>query len=262
MLPAGVEAGTTYTTTTVSIEDNDNPLIKVGFKEATYSVSEGDFIEIMLQLTAPPERLITIKLESTIDTTASSDDYTVEPVEVAFAKTATTAIVRFTAANDSFNDDGEVVELEPDLGLPNRVSLGDNFTTIVTIVDTDVPAVSIATASGTVVEGTAVTFTLSRPMATAGAALDVTVDVSESGDVVAMAGEGEKTVSFDANETTATLTVATVADTAYEDNSGVTAAIQTGDGYTISGGAATRTVTDDDFPVVHRRTVGVARRGR
>ena len=119
----------------------------------------------------------------------------------------------------------------------------------VDINSSDYPAVSIATASGTLVEGTAVTFTLSRPMATAGAALDVTVDVSESGDVVAMAGEGEKTVSFDANETTATLTVATVADTAYEDNSVVTAAIQTGDGYTISGGAATRTVTDDDFPV-------------
>ena len=143
-LPAGVGAGTTYATTTVSIKDNDHPDIDVGFKEGGYSVSEGAFIDLIMELTAPPEREIAITLQSTAASTASIDDYTVAPVLVEFAATATTATVKFTAADDSFNDDGEFVKLEPDLALPGNVGLGVHFFTIVTIVDTDVPAVTVS----------------------------------------------------------------------------------------------------------------------
>ena len=55
-LPAGVGAGTT-SETTVSILDNDHPVIQVGFQpppEGGYSVAEGAFIDLTLKLTAAP----------------------------------------------------------------------------------------------------------------------------------------------------------------------------------------------------------------
>ena len=254
------------------VKDDDFPTSKAALTVSPAEVDEGEGVTVTLTITtdaqAQPHRGSgEIRLLATSGTATSGTDFSALDELVSFADTAfSTAEVEgntryqasvsrtITITDDTLSENVERFVVSQaattgEQGTAPGLMLATPLTVDVDINSSDYPAVSIATASGTVVEGTAVTFTLSRPMATAGAALDVTVDVSESGDVVAMDGEGEQTVSFDANETTATLTVATVADTAYEDNSVVTAAIQTGDGYTISGGTATRTVNDDDFPV-------------
>ena len=87
------------------------------------------------------------------------------------------------------------------------------------------PAITITAGTTPVAEGTSAVFTLSRTGSTT-AALTVNVTVSETGgDMVAAADEGARTVTFEANSTTATLSVATASDSVDEANSVVTATV-------------------------------------
>ncbi len=98
-------------------------------------------------------------------------------------------------------------------------------------------------------EGTDAAFTLtaSRPVLSPSKPLNVSVSVSESGDMVASADEGTKTVSFALNATSARLLVPTVDDGVVESDSVVTAAIQTNTDYTVgTDGSGTVTVADND----------------
>ena len=101
-------------------------------------------------------------------------------------------------------------------------------------------------------EGDDAKFTLiaSKPVLSSSKPLNVSVSVSESGDMVASADEGAKTVSFALNETSAVLLVPTVDDGVAEDNSVVTAAIQTDADYTIDANvlfsSGMVTVADDE----------------
>ena len=81
------------------------------------------------------------------------------------------------------------------------------------------PAKVSITGGESVVEGSEVEFTLetSLPVLTTDEPLNVKVSVSESGDMVASADEGTKTVSFALNATTASLSVPTVDDEATTD---------------------------------------------
>ena len=256
-LPAGVGAGTT-SETTVSILDNDHPQIKLGFQpppEGGYSVAEGEFIDLTLKLTAAPKRLITITLQSAAETTASIDDYTVAPVEVEFAATATMATVRFTAANDSFNDDGEFVKLEPDLRLPSGVGLGDHHHTIVTIVDTDVPAVTVSFERATYVvdEGESVDV---KVKLSADPERTVVIPISRS---EANIGSGDysgvpMSVSFASGETEKIISFIATEDTENDDGESLLLGfgpLPLPDGVSLGTySQATVSITDDDVPAV------------
>ena len=113
------------------------------------------------------------------------------------------------------------------------------------------PAITIAAGASPVTEGTSAVFTLSRTGSTTDA-LTVNVTVSEAGgDMVAASNEGARTVTFLANSTTVTLSIATASDSVAEANSVVTATISadTGSPASYSVGApdsAMVTVRDDD----------------
>ena len=113
------------------------------------------------------------------------------------------------------------------------------------------PAITITAGTSPVTEGTPAVFTLSRTLSTT-AELAVNVTVSETGgDMVAAANEGARTVTFQANSTTATLSVATAPDSVDEANSVVTATVaaDTGSPASYSVGtpaSAMVTVEDDD----------------
>ena len=255
--PAGVVAGST-SATTVSIEDDDHPTIKVGFQpppEGGYSVTEGEFIDLTLKLTAAPKRLITITLQSAAATTASIDDYTVAPVDVEFAATATMATVRFTAANDSFNDDGEFVKLEPNLILPSGVGLGEHHHTIVTIVDTDVPAVTVSFESATysVAEGGSITVNVklsADPERTVTIPINATAQLVGSSAVYTV----PTNVTFASGEKSKTITFSSTQDNT--DNDGESVKLTFGspmpDGVTATTGTTESLVSiaDDDDPEV------------
>ena len=121
------------------------------------------------------------------------------------------------------------------------------------------PVISIASSSD-VTEGTDATFTLTS-LPKPAANVDVTVEVTQSGDYVTT---GSQTVTMTTSGT-ATLTVPTTDDTVVEADGSVTATISTGTGYTVSSsnGAATTNVADDDgaSPCKSQLTVNGATQG-
>ena len=114
-----------------------------------------------------------------------------------------------------------------------------------------VPVITIEAGTSPVTEGTSAAFTLSRTGSTT-AALTVNATVSETGgDMVAPANEGARTVTFQANSATATVSVPTVADRVDEADGVVTATVTadtaTPATYTVgTPSSATVTVSDDD----------------
>ena len=109
-----------------------------------------------------------------------------------------------------------------------------------------VPEISIA-AGADITEGGDATFTVTATP-NPSADLDVTVDVSQSGDY---ASTGSQTVTIPTTGSQ-TLTVTTTDDAIDEANGSVTATISTGTGYTVSSSAsaATVAVSDDDIPEI------------
>ena len=145
---------------------------------------------------------------------------------------------------------------KPTTGADNRIKDADNRETdsfsdqAVTNNTVVVPTITIAAGTSPVTEGTAASFTVTAsPAPGANLTVKLTVaDVSGS-DFVAAGNEGAKTVTINANETTATYSVATVADTTDEESGDITVTVATGTGYTVgTNSSATVRVNDDDVP--------------
>ena len=109
-----------------------------------------------------------------------------------------------------------------------------------------VPAVSVGAGASSVVEGTALQFTLRAAPAPA-VDLAVTVNLVETGAV--LAGPLSRTVTIRAGSDVAPLTVDTIDDQVDEPDSTVTATLAGGTGYALGAVAsASVVVTDDDEP--------------
>ncbi|WP_419840416.1 hypothetical protein [Candidatus Poriferisodalis sp.] len=110
--------------------------------------------------------------------------------------------------------------------------------------DTPPPVVSVSAASGGT-EGSDAVFTLSAAPAPQ-ADLDVTVEVTASGDFGAAVGSRTVTISAGGS---ATVTVATVDDSVDEADGSVTVTVQPGEGYTVGAvSSLSADVVDDDEP--------------
>ena len=110
------------------------------------------------------------------------------------------------------------------------------------------PTITIAAGTSPVTEGTAASFTVTAsPAPSANLPVNLTVADADDSDFVAAGNEGSKTVTINANTTSATYSVATVDDTTNEDDGDVTVTVASGDGYTVgSTASASVTVNDDD----------------
>ena len=109
------------------------------------------------------------------------------------------------------------------------------------------PVIGIAS-DGNVTEGAGAGFTVtSDSMAPAGG-LTVHLNVGQMGDYVAAGNLGMKRVTINAGDSSATYSVATVADSADEPAGMVTVAVDPGDDYQVSGSSASAaaTVSDND----------------
>ena len=167
-LPAGVSRGS-VPETTVSINDDDDPVVTVNFELASYSVSESDDastvddkeneVTVKVTLSAEPERTVDITLIPANQGDTSDADYSLSAASVTFGPTETSKTFTFTATQDSVDDDGESVKLTFGSALPAGVSRGSVPETTVSINDDDVPAVEVSFEqdSYTVSEGSGVT---------------------------------------------------------------------------------------------------------
>ena len=167
-LPDGVSAGTPATST-VTITDDDVPSVTVSFGSAAYTVAESDdmgtagvtenAVEVMVTLSANPERTVVIPIEKTDQGGATSADYSGVPSNVTFNSGETSKSFTFTAAHDNDDDDGESVKLSFGATLPTGVTAGTPATSALTITDDDVPQVTVAFGQSTysATEGSTVT---------------------------------------------------------------------------------------------------------
>ena len=124
-------------------------------------MAEGDDVTVTVELSADPERSVTVPLTATNQGEATSADYSGVPANVTFGATETSKTFTFTATDDSVDDDGESVLLSFGT-LPTLVSAGTPATSTVRIADDDDPAVTVSfgAASHTVAEGDDVTVTV------------------------------------------------------------------------------------------------------
>ena len=138
ILPTGVTA---VSASTVSIDDDDDPQVTVGFGAASYMVAEGDAVEVTVTLSANPEREVTIPLTTTPAGGATNADYSGVPAKVVFTTADWNVPQTFnvTASNDDEDDDEESVRLE--FGAPPAGVTAGSATTV-SIVDNDDPQVT------------------------------------------------------------------------------------------------------------------------
>ena len=141
-LPDGVAAGA-WNETTVSIADDDVPLVSVSFDRTEHSVAEGATTSVKVALDQDPERTVAIPITRTHLGGATVTDYSGVPDGLLFNAGDTEKAFVFSAIQDSVDDDGESVLLT--LGaLPEGVAVGARNKATVSILDDDVPFVSVS----------------------------------------------------------------------------------------------------------------------
>ncbi len=169
-------------------------------------------------------------------------------------ESASSATLTLTAVQDAFDEGaGETVsftlpalDANSGTGLDGGVSGSGSAT--VTIDDDDAePEVSIQGPSSALTEGDSATFTISVD-GSAAQDLTIGVSVSQTGAFVNASAIGNKTLSVASGTSSATHTVATVADSNDEPSGSLTVTLTDGTGYQIASGAGSASValTDDD----------------
>ena len=157
-LPARVSAGS-VAQSEVSITDDDAPpAVTVAFAQDSYSVNEGDSVEVEVTLSETPERSVYVELQPALRGGASGLDGFGVPAGVLFGSGEIRKTFTFTAHADTVSDDGESVLVNILEGtLPDRVTKGTIARTEITIVDVPAVTVKFGAASAAVDEGDSVT---------------------------------------------------------------------------------------------------------
>ena len=259
MPDAQVSAGTPATTT-VSIDDDDDPRVTVQFEQGAYSVAEGDPITVTVTLSADPERQVVIPISTENLGGAGSTDYSGVPASVTFSPTETEQTFVFTAAQDDEDDDGERVRLSFGAMPDARVSAGTPATTTVSITDDDDPRVTVQFEQGaySVAEGDPITVTVTLS-ADPERQLVIPISTENLGGAGSTDYSGvPASVTFSPTETEQTFVFTAAQDD--EDDDGERVRLSFGsmpDARVNAGTPATTTVsiTDDDPPTAANGTV-------
>ena len=218
--PAGVTAASPDSTT-VSLADNDYPEeLTVRFGDGPYTATEGGTeatVEVILS--EDPERPVTVPLEVTELGGATAGDYTELPESVTFTAGQTTASFMVTAVDDTANDDDESIRIGFGT-LPAGVTAASPDSTTVSLADNDYPELTVrfgdgpytATEGGT--EATVEVILSEDPERTVSVTVQAALGTAlTEGDFTLNSAQATSTqVTFTAEQTTATFTVAAVDD--------------------------------------------------
>ena len=248
-------SGATAGSVSVTITDDDEPLVTASFEQATYTVAEGSSVTVKVVLDADPERTVTIPLTTTDQDGASSADYSGVPADVTFNAGDTEVDINFSASSDTVDDDGESVKLTFGNTLPAGVSAGNTDEAVVSITDDDVPSVSVSFEQGTytVAEGSTVPVTVTLnadPERTVTIPIITTdQDGASSADYSGVPAD----VTFNAGDTEVDINFSASSDSVDDDGESVKLTF----GNTLPAGVsagntdeAVVSITDDDVPSV------------
>ena len=274
-LPTGISGGTTNEATVTIIDDDVPAGVTVSFGSATYTVDESDNatttgvaeneVEVTVTLSVDPERTVGIPLVKMNEGGATDSDYIGVPTSVTFNAGQTEQTFTITATHDTVDDDGEKVKLSFGTNLPTGIGEGTTNEATVTIIDDDVPAVTVsfgsatytvdesdnATTTGVAENEVEVTVTLSvDPERTVAIPL---VRMNQGGATDSDYIGVPTSVTFNAGQTEQTFTITATHDTADDDGEKVKLSFGSNLPTGISEGTtneATVTIVDDDDPAV------------
>ena len=121
--------------------DDEGVPVEVSFEAATYTVPEGDTVDVTVTLNQDPERTVVISITKTNQGGAVNGDYRGVPSSVTFNSGGDREqTFTVTARPDDDNDDGESVKLTFGT-LPDAVTASGATETTIAITDDDVPQV-------------------------------------------------------------------------------------------------------------------------
>ena len=138
----------------------------VSFSSPSYPVTEGEGVEVTVNLSEDPEREVIIPIKRTNQGGASDSDYSGVPPSVTFQPTKTSKSFTVEAVQDNLEDIGESVKLGFGSTLPAGVTAGTNHEATVSI------------ANGIAQNSLAVNFEVSEYTLTEGDTRVVTVTLS------------------------------------------------------------------------------------
>ncbi len=198
----------------VTVTDDD-PAVTAQFGQASYTVAEGDTVDVMVTLSADPERTVVIPITTTNQGGASSNDYSSLPTNVTFNSGETSQTITFAASSDDVDDDNESVALGFGTMPEEGVTSGSPNRATVTITDDDT--------SGIVLSPTGITVT---EEAVSGTSYTVKLRSEPTGDVtVTITGHSGNPLSLSRDRLTFTAsnwnTTQSVTVTAAHDDNGV-----------------------------------------
>ena len=111
----------------------------VAFRQAGYTLAEGDRTIVAVLLHKDPERTVAIPIVAAPQGDATDGDYSGIPTEVTFTAGNTRQEFTIWATDDAVDDDGESVLLSFGATLPTRVSAGAVNQLTLSITDNDEP---------------------------------------------------------------------------------------------------------------------------
>lgn len=144
---------------TVTVMDDDEQAVLVGFGEGSYAVAEGGSVAVAVSLSADPGRELVVPLSIEDQGGVSVADYSGVPDSVTFLSGVTGQTFTFVATQDMVDDDGESVVLGFGT-LPTGVTHGTISASAVTILDDDEMGVVTSPQSLEVPEGESASYTV------------------------------------------------------------------------------------------------------
>ena len=237
---------------TLTLEDDD---VTVSFSSAAHTAAEGGAAAtVTVNLGEAPGRQVAIPIVATGTGGAAPGDYALSAATLTFGAGDTEKAFTVTAVEDAVDDDGEGVSLSFGT-LPAGVTAGGQATAAVSLVDNDVPALTISADAPSVTEGASAGFTVTASPAP-GRNLTVSIGVTGAGDRIG--GTPPSSVTLGAGATSAPLSIATVDDSVDGADGDIEVTLKGGTGYALgSATSASVTVRDDDTRGVTVSTTAV-----
>ena len=261
---SGAAATITQAATTVTIVDDDEPVVSIG-DVAVGEAAGGATLTITTDIAPAVDATVQV---STADGTATAPaDYGATSTTATITAGTTATTVTVSIADDSLDELNETFTVT--LSNPtNATTTGGGVTATVTITDDDAPPSVSAPTAVSVVEGdsgTTTTVDIVVSLSTV-SSFDVMVQY-DTADLTASAAEGDYdavvagTLTVPAGNTTGTTQVVVKGDDVDEPNEAFTVtlsnATSSGAAATITQAATTVTIVDDDVPVVSIGDVAV-----
>ena len=227
-------------TATGTITDGDNPP-ELSIEDAP--VGEGDPAQFTVTLTPASGKTVTVDYATADGTAEAPADYTSRSGPLSFSPGELSKTIMVPTIRDSIADNNETFTVT--LSNPHEATL-DDHTAIATIIDDDLPTLSIRDVDVTVDEGDPAVFTVMLSMESTD---DILVDYATS-DGTATKGtdytEASDTLTILAGDLEETISVQTLPDTIEESDETFSLTLSSPVRATVQSGSATGKITDDD----------------